>query len=235
MRAVSTDGIDRWVDRTLSGERKSLTSIPANVLEDDVVAQLLNENDDEPSGEADRSTSRSHSRMSINEKLLNAALENSSTQQGSMSKIFYNLLGLQWHDKVFSKQEPLGPQMYKFHNIGLYTHYAGVGLSGAIAGLCSNFCFYYYGGNNNVCANAQSLVFVAWGFKIFYAMLTDSYRPFGSRRKVYMIVGWIGVLFCTLLLAMIGDTCSVEAWLGISVATQAFLMLADVPADGYSG
>lgn len=49
-----------------------------------------------------------------------------------------------------------------------------------------------------------------------------------------MIAGWTGVLFFTLLLAIIGDTCSVQTWLGLSVVTQAFLMLADVPADGYS-
>jgi len=49
-----------------------------------------------------------------------------------------------------------------------------------------------------------------------------------------MIAGWVGTLLCTLILAIIGDECSVTTWIGLSVVTQAFLMLADVPADGYS-
>lgn len=54
------------------------------------------------------------------------------------------------------------------------------------------------------------------------------------RRKFYMLTGWCGTLLCTLALAIIGDHCSVSTWIGLSVVTQAFLMLADVPADGYS-
>jgi hypothetical protein len=34
------------------------------------------------------------------------------------------------------------------------------------------------------------------------------------------------------VLALVGDTCTVEFWLGMSIATQGFMMLADVPADG---
>jgi hypothetical protein len=123
---------------------------------------------------------------------------------------------------------------YRFHNIGLYCHYAGIGVGYGIAGIALNFCFYFYNGSDNVCANAPSLVFLAWGFKIFYAVATDRFRPFGSRRRVYMTWGWAGAVGCTVVLAIIGDTCTVETWLGLSIATQAFMMLADVPADGYS-
>jgi MFS family permease len=49
-----------------------------------------------------------------------------------------------------------------------------------------------------------------------------------------MTWGWAGAVGCTVVLAIIGDTCTVETWLGLSIATQAFMMLADVPADGYS-
>ena len=123
---------------------------------------------------------------------------------------------------------------YRFHNIGLYCHFAGLGLCYGVSGIAQNFCFYFYDGSDNVCANAPSLIFLAWGFKIFYAMLTDRFRPFNSRRRVYMKCGWAGVVGCTLILALIGDTCNAQTWLGLSIATQACLMLADVPADGYA-
>jgi len=123
---------------------------------------------------------------------------------------------------------------YRFHNIGLYCHYAGIGVAYGIAGICLNFCFYFYDGSDNVCANAPSLVILPWGFKVFYAIATDRFRPFNSRRRVYMKCGWAGAVGCTLILALIGDTCSGTTWLGLSIATQACLMLADVPADGYS-
>jgi len=154
--------------------------------------------------------------------------------------------------------------MYRFHNLGLYCHYAGIGFGYGIAGIALNckmspppraidmlgscpahshsrppsapllflVCFYFYEGSDNVCADAPSLIFLAWGFKIFYAIMTDRWRPFGSRRRVYMTWGWMGAIGCTLVLALIGDTCSVSTWLGLSIATQACMMLADVPADG---
>lgn len=84
------------------------------------------------------------------------------SDQSQFSKAFYKFWGLKWHAKVFDRKLPLGPQMYRFHNVGLYTHYAGVGLSGGISGLCLNFCFYVYKGSTNVCGNAPSLIFLAW-------------------------------------------------------------------------
>lgn len=47
-----------------------------------------------------------------------------------------------------------------------------------------------------------------------------------------MTWGWIGAIGCTVILAIFGDDCTVEFWLAMSIATQAFMMLADVPADG---
>ena len=134
----------------------------------------------------------------------------------------------------FKRKEPLGPQMYQWHYIGLYAHYAAVGLSGGVQGLAPNFCYYFYKGANNVCANAGSMIFIPWGFKIFYAIACDSFRPFGMRRKPYMIAGWAGVLICMLVLAIFANKFEAQSWIAISLVTQAFLMLADVPADGYS-
>ena len=80
--------------------------------------------------------------------------------------------------------------------------------------------------------DGDSMVFLAWGLKIFYAVVTDRYRPCGTRRRAYMIAGWVGTIALTALLGAIGDTCTVGTWLGVSIATQACMMLADVPAGG---
>jgi len=49
-------------------------------------------------------------------------------------------------------------------------------------------------GDPNLCANSSSITFFAWNFKIFFAILTDIYRPFGLRRKPWMLFGWTMVL-----------------------------------------
>eukprot|EP00605_Chrysophyceae_sp_TOSAG23-4_P000109 GSChrysophyteH1.ASY1.ANO1.119.1 assembled CDS len=134
----------------------------------------------------------------------------------------------------FDRSKPLAPQMYEWNHLGLYAHYAAVGLNGGIQGIATNFCFYYYEGENNLCANAQSMIFIAWGFKVFYAMATDSFRPYGMRRKPYMLAGWAGVLFITFLQAFLSNSMNARTWLILSILVQCFLMLADVPADGYS-
>lgn len=169
----SVDGLERLDRDSISSpaDRKSLLSA---LLTLDEVDEAINDEGGDFGGER-LSNPSGHSEGSLHTKLLDS-LDDQSTQ-GPVSKFFYKLFGLTWHDKVFQRKLPLGPQMYNFHNIGLYTHYAGVGLSGGIVGLCSNFCFYFYEGSNNVCANATSLIFIAWGFKIFYAMATDSFRP----------------------------------------------------------
>ena len=78
-----------------------------------------------------------------------------------------------------------------------------------------------------------ALTTIAWGFKIFYGVGTDMWRPFGYRRKAYMIAGWTGVLVLTFLLAVSASALDARSWIGINLVLQAFLMLADVPADGY--
>lgn len=116
----------------------------------------------------------------------------------------------------------------------MYAHYAGVGIAGGIQGLLLNFCVYYFNGATSLCPNAQSIVFLPWSFKIVYGILTDCYRPFGLRRYPYIIAGWIGVLITTFVLALSASKIGSSGWILLSVATNVFLMLADVPADGYS-
>jgi hypothetical protein len=77
-----------------------------------------------------------------------------------------------------------------------------------LVGILSNFCFYHFGRDqdvSNVCGVGYSLVYIPWSFKLFIAMFTDSFRPFGLRRKPYMIVGWIGVLVMTLVISIASD------------------------------
>lgn len=165
---------------------------------------------------------------------LSGSLLKKKSKPSDFTLFCYKILGQEYHEDVFDILQPIAPQMWKFHNVGLYAHYGALGLLGAIAGLCYNFCYYYYDGSDNVCANSYSLIFVPWGFKIFFAMVTDSFRPFGYRRKSYMIVSWILVLILTLFLALTADQLNVGTWIGISLFSQFLVMVADVPADGYS-
>jgi hypothetical protein len=76
-------------------------------------------------------------------------------------------------------------------------------------------------------------MFFAWSLKIFIAILTDSYRPFGYRRKPWMLGGWLGVLLLLLVLACAADTLDVSSWLTMILLVQFCLMFSDVPGDGY--
>jgi hypothetical protein len=59
----------------------------------------------------------------------------------------------------------------------------------------------FFAGDANLCANANGFIFLAWSFKLFYAIGTDSFRPFGMRRVPYMIAGWVGVLIMLFIIA----------------------------------
>jgi len=137
-------------------------------------------------------------------------------------------------DARSTKGISLADKMWTKNYIGLYSQYAAVGLLYGMTGITTNFCVYYYDGAANLCANANSFIFLAWNFKLLYAVLTDSFRPFGMRRIPYMMAGWGGVLFILLVLACTANTLDASGWIGMLMTLQAFVMLADVPADGYS-
>lgn len=118
--------------------------------------------------------------------------------------------------------------------IGLYSQYAAVGLLSGMSGVALNFCVYVYKGQSNLCANSKNMITIAWSFKIFYALYTDSYRPWGMRRKPYIITGLLCTLLLLLLMACIADSLTASTWIGMNMLIQAFVMLSDVPADGYS-
>ena len=125
------------------------------------------------------------------------------------------------------------PDMWSLSYIGLYCQYAAVGLLWGSMGALLPFCVYVYDGPSNVCANAKNIVTFAWNIKIFFAILTDTYRPFGMRRKPWMIAGWSMVLVLLLVLACVADQMNITVWLITLMFVQGFVMLSDVPADGY--
>ena len=101
-------------------------------------------------------------------------------------------------------------------------------------GTTSVFCPYVYHGDPNVCANASNVIFFAWNFKIAYAILIDTNRPFGMRRRPWMIFGWVGVLVILFVLYLMGSSLQADIWLTFLLLTQVMMMFADVAADGYS-
>ncbi len=126
------------------------------------------------------------------------------------------------------------PNMWSKQNVGLYCQYMAVGLLYGAGGTVLPFCAYVKGGEDQVCSNASSVVFLAWNFKILFAIATDIFRPFGYRRKSWMMIGWSLALIMLLLLAVIPtESLSVSAWIGLLMLTQAFVMVSDVPSDGY--
>jgi hypothetical protein len=128
----------------------------------------------------------------------------------------------------------VAPNMWSKQNIGLYSQYAAVGLLYGSAGTVLPFCAYVKKGEDQVCSNAGSLVFLAWNFKILFAIFTDLYKPFGYRRKSWMIIGWCMSLVVLLILAVVPTShLSVSGWLGLLMVTQVFVMISDVPSDGY--
>eukprot|EP01041_Mallomonas_annulata_P002110 gene2110-4125_t len=133
-----------------------------------------------------------------------------------------------------SYDQNIGNMMWTMSYIGLYSQYAAVGLLYGTSGVALNFCVYAYKGQSNLCANAKSMVTLAWSFKIFYAIFTDSIRPWGMRRKPFMYAGWLCTLLLLLVLAVTANSIDASSWIGMNMVMQAFIMLADVPADGYS-
>jgi hypothetical protein len=109
-----------------------------------------------------------------------------------------------------------------------------VGILFGSSGTLFPFCFYSFNGPSNVCSNSLNIAYFAWNLKLFFAIITDFYHPFGYHRKVWMLGGWIIVLLLLLLLACFSSSMTVTQWLITLLFIQFFMMFSDVPADGYS-
>ena len=135
---------------------------------------------------------------------------------------------------MYSTDKQEVPNMWSKEYIGLYCQYASIGLMYGSTGALIPFCAYTFSGPSNVCANSRNIVTFAWNLKIFYAMVVDSYRPFGMQRKPWMLAGWAMVLILFLVLSFTAHDMSISTCLITLLFTQAFAMLSDVPTDGYS-
>lgn len=45
----------------------------------------------------------------------------------------------------------------------------------------------------------------AWSLKLLFAIGTDSFKPFGMRRKPYMLAGWALILVLLLAIGVVGN------------------------------
>jgi hypothetical protein len=121
--------------------------------------------------------------------------------------------------------------MWAVHRVGLYCHYAVIGLIYGSAGTYYPICTYVYRGDANICANSKSIAFVGWGFKFIFSYITKRYKIFGSRNKVWMLIGWLAVLAIYATLTFVAEDISMTAWLGLQMGAHFFMVLADSPAD----
>jgi MFS family permease len=109
-----------------------------------------------------------------------------------------------------------------------------IGILFGSSGTLFPFCFYSFNGPSNVCSNSLNIAYFAWNLKLFFAIITDFYHPFGYHRKIWMLGGWIIVLLLLLVLASFASSMTVTQWLITLLFIQFFMMFSDVPADGYS-
>ena len=126
--------------------------------------------------------------------------------------------------------------MWRRTNIGLYLHYAAVGLcDGLMYGTAKSFCYYAWSGNdNNTCSISGSVIQLAWNIKIFIAFACEGYRPFGMRRKPYIVVGWSVALILLFFTAIYIDQMGFYEYIFTAATIEFFMMIADVNADGYT-
>ncbi|GAB9467592.1 hypothetical protein Gpo141_00004931 [Globisporangium polare] len=74
---------------------------------------------------------------------------------------------------------------------GLLLNYAGIGLMyGALPSTMLPFLKYYLNMESYQVQAASAVVNIAWSFKTFGGIVSDSFPIFGYRRKSYMVLGW---------------------------------------------
>ena len=83
---------------------------------------------------------------------------------------------------------------------GLFAQYAAVGVMyGTLPGTVQPFLTYYLNMEGTATASANTLITIAWSFKVFIGMLSDCLPIMGFRRRPYMVLGWT-VCFAMLLI-----------------------------------
>lgn len=137
-------------------------------------------------------------------------------------------------DDVKIPEISLVPNIWSKDFVGIYCSYAIFGLILGGSGTWLPFCEYVYKGSSNLCANTGNIGFFAWNFKVFVAVVTDMYAPFGYRRKSWMLMGLFVTLFLTFMLAVVPpDSMGANVWISLQFFIQMGVMFSDVPSDGY--
>lgn len=113
-----------------------------------------------------------------------------------------------------------------------------VGILYGQSALSVTFCNYVFKGPKPTCATAATIVNMPWNFKIIYAVLIDLLPKLrGNKYKHFMIIGWILSIGMILVTALLGEYMEkhnqAQMYLCLLLLSQVFVMIADVPADGY--
>ena len=118
------EGLERMDRQSVGdfGERASMSSghvdlrgLQEEDFEDDYAKDFVR-------GSKDAGTGTTAALLDAEEHL--QSIDEPLERQSNFSKSFYKMFGLKWYNKVFNRNLPLGPQMYRWHNVGLYAHYA---------------------------------------------------------------------------------------------------------------
>ncbi|KAG7389429.1 hypothetical protein PHYBOEH_007445 [Phytophthora boehmeriae] len=84
------------------------------------------------------------------------------------------------------------PNLYHWRNIGLLVQYAAVGLLyGGLARTVYPFLNNYLHLNGYQTLSARVLLSLPWSFKVIIGIVSDCFPILKSRRRAYMVIGWL--------------------------------------------
>ncbi|TMW61554.1 hypothetical protein Poli38472_012745 [Pythium oligandrum] len=95
------------------------------------------------------------------------------------------------------------PNLYSRRYIGLLVQYAAIGLIyGALPRTVYPFLNNYLHMNGYQTLSARVLLSMPWSIKVFIGMLSDCFPICGSRRRAYMVLGWLACSAMLLVLVV---------------------------------
>ncbi|KAE9351028.1 hypothetical protein PF008_g6150 [Phytophthora fragariae] len=110
---------------------------------------------------------------------------------------------------VVGKQLPSGRaaaalDLFALRNIGLFVNYVAVGaVHGLFQSLMYPYLNVYLNMDDYLAYSAERWLAIPWLLKVFFAMLSDGVPIKGSRRRVYMLIGWAICLLFSLILVVL--------------------------------
>lgn len=145
------------------------------------------------------------------------------------------------------------PDMWTWPHVGIYAHYACIGVvNGILSQALLPYCMYRSGGQPSTCATLSTFVNLPWGFKICYGLLSDA-LPLRTitvhngrlaltaplHRKPYLVLGWsatwaIAFSFATLPDSEVSLTFAALLFLLMTLAFLTADCAADAALVGYS-